>query len=219
MLERYALGELPPDERAEVDRVLAHDPIARDCLASIQVDMRTMPPLPTITKVSAKQPWWREITAWRLGLVTTTALGIAAALLLPRPVIVDQEGAKGMQGAKGDDVSLSLVRERSGAIALDPTTFASGDRLKVRVTCATAETRVAQVAVLQDGDVSFPLEPQTIHCGNLVVLAGAFHVDATGPADVCVFVGTNSAEVTHALSSRLASHPQMDCVTLAPEMK
>lgn len=220
LLERYALGELPPEQRAEVDRALAEDPLARDCLASIQVDARTLPPLPAIAKPKPLLPWWRSVASWRLGLVTTAVVAVAVALLVPRAVIDNREAVSpGLQGAKGDEVVLSLVRERSGTVVSDPQRFLVDDRFKVRVTCAAPQPSVAHVAVYQDGETSFPLPPQLIACGNLVVLEGAFRIDSEASAEICVLIGDNAHAVTRMLSTHPTSHAQLDCVTLQPDVK
>ncbi len=216
LLERYALGELPVDQRAEVDRVLAEDPSARDCLAAIRSDARLLPPLPPLVKPASTQPWWRVMSTWRLGMVTAAVVGVTVALLMPRAP-TDRNGTMtGVQGAKGEQVLLSLVRERGGAVVFDPGQFAVTDRFKVRVTCAASAPRVAKVAVYQDGEVSHPLAAQTIVCGNLVVLDGAFRIDAAHPAEVCVAVGDDEQRAAEVLSEHPSSHPHLACVAMMP---
>lgn len=212
-LERYALGELPDAQREQLEAQLIDDALARDCLAQIRSDVRTMPPLPALKtpEKQQKQTWYSQ---WRLTGVLVAMASLALLLLLPK-----LEGESGMlrveqhEGLKGDGVAISLVREHAGSVALEPLRFTLEDRFKVRVTCGATDPRVADVVVYQAGEASFPLQPQTIRCGNHVVLDGAFRFDALSPARVCVVL-SKTPQSRALLQTTAPSGENVDCTAL-----
>jgi hypothetical protein len=127
MLERYALGELSPDERKDVEARLARSEADRACLAEIMADQSELPPLDEVSPIaSARKPR----ASW---LGWSAALAAAAAALLvvlhrPAPEELDQH-------VKGSDVALRLISDRQGD---DPTRFSAGERFKLQITCPPA---------------------------------------------------------------------------------
>ena len=126
----------------------------------------------------------------------TAALAIAVALALwARP---QREQATGLPPArvaiKGGELALELVREHAGTLFVDPSHFARGDRLQVRVSCPAGQTLRWDLVVFQAGHAYFPLTPVApLACANGSTLPGAFMIDGTAPADVCVVVAAGAA--------------------------
>lgn len=187
-LERYALGDLPASERDELERRLAMDELSRACLARIEADLRALPPLPNPTlRTEPRSRWWDAVRAWQFGALAACVSLLALWVAMPALPGGLQHGDSNPAATKGDGVAISLVRERNGATATGPQYFAVGDRFSVRVTCAAGE-RLADVVVYQGADVSFPIDAQTIACGNNVTLSGAFRLTTHEPVRVCVVV-------------------------------
>jgi hypothetical protein len=102
------------------------------------------------------------------------------------PPRLDQPYPPSRVAVKGGEVAITLVRDRAGATVQEPTTYAPGDRFKVRVTCPPGEG-VVDTVVYQGGMASFPfLAPQRVSCANLVPLPGAFTITGRDPARVCL---------------------------------
>ncbi len=182
-LERFWLGELGPAEKARVELALEKSDELRRCLEKIRSDVgRPLPPLPVVrTPVSKRRERWWWFEGWP-GLVAATA-GVITIVgiwnIWNRTAERDR--------FKGDAAVLELVRESGGVIAEDSSVFLEGDLFKVRVTCSRQGPVSWQVAVFQGNDVFFPLSStEQIHCGNRVVLPGAFRVTANAPALVCL---------------------------------
>ncbi len=198
-LEQLALGELRDGGAAE--RHLASCPACAAALAQLRGDARSLPPLVVPANAAGAAvrkadkagreeslPWWRR--GWRMGALGGGVVALAAALLL---VLVRRGGSPeddvqpgALLHVKGaGEVAVTLVRERDGVIAFDPSDVAAEDRWKVQLTCAQGGAVWADVAVLQDGLTSHPLSPQRLACGNEVVLPGAFRITGGG-AELCV---------------------------------
>jgi hypothetical protein len=184
-LEQYQLGELSSDEQKRVETHLSECNACRASLDSISQADLVLKPLPEVTR---KTPLLRWVTAG-------TALAAAAALLLVflvvdwKKAVPDVPGSK--IGFKGGDLSITLVRERQGAILHDPEAFLAGDRFKVQVTCPPAEEIYWNVVIFQDEGSSFPYVPaEPLKCGNRVPLPGAFTITGKSAAIVCLVVST-----------------------------
>jgi hypothetical protein len=203
-LERFALGELAAADAAAVRAHVDGCPACRSCLDAVTASGESLPALPRPVRVP-RAPWTR-----RFAVGGGLALAMAAAIvLLVRVRISDEprDPARATVAIKGGGtLVLSLVRERGGAIALDPSSFAAGDRWKVRVTCDRGGPVVVDVAVYEPDArgyrAAFPLRPAAVTCGNDVTLPGAFRL--TGARNlVCVAV----AEAGAPDRERLASGP------------
>jgi hypothetical protein len=185
MLERHALGELDAAGAERVSRHLDGCAACRAAMAAIDGDRdRALPPFPDLALARAARR--------RRALVAGTAMAVAAAaaLLLFWRDRGERPMTAGVRG--GDEIGLSLVRERAGDIAHDPGGFRAGDRFKVLVTCAAPGPVTVEVTVRQDGAVDRPLPPAAIHCGNRVALPGAFRVVGRAAATICVAAGAAS---------------------------
>jgi len=213
-LERYALGELDPQEHAGIAAHLATCARCRACADQLASDAtRELPPLPIAAAraVPRPRPWfWR----WRFGLALITGLAVSVGVWLLRPgqpATVD--GAR-VVAVKGGDVAVELVRERAGSIAWEPTSFASGDRFKLLLTCAPPLKVHADILVAQRDGPAFLGEPTPIACGNRVPVPPAFAITGAGAARVCVLLdpggpqprtllpdGTPPSSVAHACVS------------------
>jgi hypothetical protein len=185
-LERYHLGELRPEEAAQVERALAVDAEARECLEQIRqpVALRPLPEPPSRARVvklrAARAAWWPFLSL---------AAAVAGAALVVWVKSTEPEVLTERRSfhVKGGDVVVSLVREREGAIASSPATFAEGDRFKVLLTCPPTLDGDFDVVVFQDAAPSFPFAgPATLVCGNSVPIPGAFTLTGASPATVCV---------------------------------
>jgi hypothetical protein len=211
-LERVALGELPAGERAEVADHLAGCARCRACADRIAADARDLPPLllPSPAAATAVQaeapalparpPRRRPRIDWRQALAGVAAAVIVTVALRPgRPPPGPGTGPR-VVAIKGGDVTIELVRERDGSVALEPTSFAPGDRFKLLLTCPPPLQLHADVAVLQDGAPAYPGAPALIACGNRVPLPTAFRITGAGAATVCVAVDPSAPPARAALA-------------------
>ena len=217
-LERFHLGELPPDQRRPVEQHLAECAACAACLAEIDRPL-AMRPLPATTG-GPRWFWSRLRAAWRNARrewiwapagVALLLLGFLLQRARPPSETVDRT----LAGVKGNGVALSLVRERDGAIDHDATRFASRDRWKALVTCPSARVLFWDVAVFDGGNATFPLEPAgPIACGNRVPLPGAFKLDGEHLLEVCVLLAADPIDRV-----RLTAHAgtRATCVALQPE--
>jgi Putative zinc-finger len=186
-LERYALAELDQGTTAVVRRHLDDCAACRAALASLEVDVPSLPPLPAPRArmiAATPTPWWRR---WTLGAGLGAALAAAVLLLWLRTPTASPPGRSARIKGAGL-VSLTLVRERAGVIAFDPGDVADDDRWKAQLTCALGGTVWTDVVVYQPSGASFPLAPQAIACGNQVAVPGAFRI-TDGDATICVALG------------------------------
>jgi hypothetical protein len=127
-----------------------------------------------------------------------------AALDPSQPSALDP-GIKG-----GDEVVVRLSGEHQGA---SPRQFAVGERFKVEVTCPPRLGSALRLFVFQAGEVFEPLPlTKPLACGNLVPWPGAFALDGSQPADVCVAWSTQLGAVRSA--SDLG--PDSSCTRLSP---
>jgi hypothetical protein len=194
-LERHAAGA--PDAAAAEH--LAACASCRACLERIRADEVRLPALP---EPAPRSRWW----LWSV-VPAAAAAALLVVLVRPRPPRVSVKGA--------GEVVLSVVRERDGAVAFDPTTFRAGDRWKLRVTCAPGPTLWADVVVLSDGEpAAFPLEAAALACGNDVTLPGAFRLTGRAPARVCVALDVDGPPDRTAAG---AGRGALACARLVPE--
>jgi hypothetical protein len=181
-LERYALGDVGPDERTEIAGHLAACPGCRARADLIAGDAgRELPPLPSVPPASlSRRPlrWLAHAAAW----------ATAAAVLLivwARPGDSPHLGGRRI-AIKGGDVTIELMRERAGSVAWEPTSFTADDRFKVLLTCAPPLRVYADVVVLQSDGPAFPDAASLIGCGNRVPLPTSFRITGPGDASICV---------------------------------
>jgi hypothetical protein len=104
---------------------------------------------------------------------------------------------------KGGDFALDVVRVDAGDRLQPATHFAPGDRFKALVTCPPTWRGVAGVSVYQSGETYLPLPASPLDaCGNRRALEGAFSLDGSGRALVCVsFAASDAAWRTQVRSS------------------
>jgi hypothetical protein len=208
-LERYRLGELSAEESRRIEAHLNECQACRASLESIRADETALKPLP---EAPPRAPGLRWVTAG-------AALAAAAALLV---VLLVVDWHRAMPGVpppkiafKGGELSISLVRERQGAVLHDPETFTSGDRFKVQVTCPPAEEISWDLAVFQDEEAWFPYVPEEpLRCGNRVPLPGAFSLTGDSPATVCLIASTQPPDRASLSPGNLP--PDTVCVVLDP---
>ncbi len=194
-LERHALAA----DAAVADHCAACA-ACRQCLDEIRGDLVALPVLVVPAKRARRFAWLA------FALPAVAAVAIAIVIVRPRPEPPRGELLAGVKGV--GDVRVELVRERAGAIAIDATTFAPGDRFKVQITCAAAGGAFVDVAVIDAGAVDHPLGPTQIACGNGVAVPGAFAITGERPNEICVTVAANSS-----------SQGERACVTVTPETK
>lgn len=208
-LERYALGELTGAAADTVRDHLAGCAVCSASLARIEGDTRALPPLPAVP--APRRFWTWPRLAWSGGLLAA----VAVLVLVLRPdrggqVADDAPAIARVKG--GTDATIALVRDRGGAITEEAATFAERDRFQVRMTCAAPSPVFVDVVVFQRGEVSFPLPPAQVRCGNDVTLPGAFTITG-GDATVCVAIDPMRSPDRTALTS-----PQgLACATLAAD--
>ena len=190
-LERYRLGELPASEHDAMRAHLDACVVCTACLSEVDRPL-VLPPLDLPVESSLFLRARRAL----LGLSPAGAflrvafLGLVLVLLvhpIGKTAKVSHLPGQAMPGIKGGDVALELVRERSGIIEHDATTFAPEDRWKVLVTCPTDELLFWDVAVVEGAQASFPLAASApIACGNHVPLPGAFNLTGGRTIHVCL---------------------------------
>lgn len=201
LLERYALGELSPDERKDVEARLARSEVDRACLAEIMADQSELPPLASVSTITSARARKRPWLAWSAAVCAAAA---ALVLVLQKPARDDLD-----EHVKGADVALRLISDRQGD---DPTQFSAGERFKVQVTCPPKLSGSLRLIVAQGTELFEPLaRDASFRCGNLAPWPGAFALDGSGAADVCVYWGTSAkpdaAELARAGTCRRLSSP------------
>jgi len=206
-LERYALGELPAQERGAVSAHLDACDACRGCMQEIRERKPAdLPPLPD-SLLSAPAPWWRRHrlrVAWGGGFAAAAAAAATIALLLlSRDAGVDDGTSVpgGVSQLKGGDVALSLVRESDGSITHDPDAYFPRDRFKVLITCPSKIAVHADVVVYEEGEASFPLTQTAIECGNRVAIPGAFRLTGNAPVTICALLGEDAPPDRVAIAS------------------
>lgn len=179
-LERLAAGLLGARETSAARAHLATCPACRDCLARIEADAVALPRLPVLAQ-PPRPRWW-------LLAAPMAALAAVALWLAVRPSDRPDTEVATITIKGGGTLTLSLIRDRDGAVAIDPPDVRDDDRWKVRLTCDRPATIHAAITVHQPGQpAATPLPPAAITCGNDVTLPGAFHITG-GAATVCVTV-------------------------------
>jgi hypothetical protein len=201
-LERYQLGELGEVDRASVAQHLAGCESCSTCLEHTRgaVELLALPRAARRSRGS-----WNARTRWHwIASLATAAAALAGTLLMLRPGDVARAPAYPSRvHIKGGELALSLVREHHGTIANDSSRFAAGDRWKLLLTCPPEMRLYVDLVVLQGEGMFFPLPPTRIdHCGNRIALPGAFTLDGSANASVCVMVSETAppdrAAVQHA---------------------
>jgi hypothetical protein len=200
-LERYALGELGAEQRAQVERELAHSEGARAALAAIREPL-ALPPLPVVSLLDAR----RKVLRRRLSIGAAFA---AAAAALALALITPDALPPARRGVKGGELGLELVGERTGAGA---THFAQHERFKLLVTCPPELSGRLRAVIYQGDAIFMPLEDGgPVACGNRSPWPGAFTLDGEHAAHVCVRADGRSWP-----ASRAALRGDVVCVTLSP---
>jgi hypothetical protein len=183
-LERYALGELAPSERARVEAQIAESPEDRACLDSILNDLTPLPELPVLAVARAnKVAHARKQTRWA---TYSGALAVAAAalLLVLRPESSVPARRMLDNGVKGGEIALSLYSDRQGEA---PTTFRDDERFKLFVSCPPGFEQPLEVLVFQAGQRYRPLARMSApQCSNHLPWPGAFSLDGAEDVEVCV---------------------------------
>ena len=212
-LEQYVLGELEPEVAREVEAHTNACDACRECLAEVKAG--TYQPLPPLN-LGNTESWWQ-----RLGTrLNARALAFGAALVMLVAIVprlafepVEPSTVDPRFGVKGEGVVALLIRERNGIVVESPTTYRPGDRFKWMVTCAPPQMLWLDVAVLQDGELSFPLDATSVECRNRKSVPGAFSLTGSAPATVCLFTDERDrTEVTEAVLIEEESGAM--CVTL-----
>lgn len=229
-LERYRLHELSAREERAVAEHLASCEACRTCFASIEDDVE-LPELHLPAKPSeqlgelielrgaAKRVRARRFMAWTSSATGVLALAAAALLMLrPKPDPFGGEPRPARIGIKGGDVAIELVRQHRGALAADSAVFADGDAFKVLVTCPPPLTPHFDVVVYQAGQAYFPLAAGTLDsCGNRQALSGAFTLDGSDAAVVCVALDAQTKPSRDRLGRGPEALPDLSvCTRVAP---
>jgi Putative zinc-finger len=179
-LERYGLSELAAAEHSAVDEHLRACPACQACWQSIAGDaQRALPPL--AAKARRTPARW----TWFGGLVAAAA-GVLLMIQLQGP----QPEPPRTRTIKGGELRLELVRLGADGRLLDSSRYQADDRFKALINCPGETSVNVELIVYQDGQAFFPLDPIRLEsCGNRRSLPGAFELDGTSSALVCVAVG------------------------------
>jgi hypothetical protein len=213
-LERYGLGELPAAECAQIEQHLAACPSCEACLKRAQLE-RELPELPLPAAKRSRRRSWR-LPAWS-GWVGVASAAAMLLWVMQRPLVEPAPGPR--LRAKGGEFALELVRMDPRGRLQEASHFTATDRWKVLLTCPPAWHGQAQVVVYQAGRAYFPLTSQAVDdCGNRRALGGAFRLDGTSPAAVCVALA--AAPMQRELLARGASAlPELSvCAQLEPSV-
>ena len=230
-LERFRLHELSAGEAHAVSEHLARCAACRACLASIEEDDAVLPERPSAPRSAAPRAArvadlielrgaaervrtrrWMALSSGAAGVLALAA----AALLILRPRA--DTGLDGLRparlGTKGGDVAVELVRNHRGALAGDPAVFADGDAFKVLVTCPPELAPYFDVVVYQADRAHFPLTAGRLTaCGNRKALEGAFTLDGSDDAVVCVALDEQRPWPRGRLSEGPAALPELSVCT------
>ncbi len=212
LLERYALGEVSAKERAEVEARLRASAVDRERLDSILHDTVELKPLSALAPVHTLPSKSKQQTG-RYPLAALTLAAAAALLaLLQKPEagpVAVQVPESPHNHVKGGELSLSLVSQQG---TLNPERFAQGESFKVLVTCPPHFEEELRLFIFQGGARYEPLAPVQLECGNQVPWPGAFSLDGSEPATICV-----SANPKHANAwTQEALGAEAACTTLVP---
>jgi hypothetical protein len=228
-LEQYRLGELSAEQRGEVERALLADAATRECfeIAQQPIELRPWVGSPVLLNPRPEVPGVRALPRLLPALRASRwpalgALAAAAAVLLyvaTRPTEIDENWPAAHVRVKGGEIAIELIRDRQGAIAIAPESYAAGDRFKVRLTCPPASPSRYTVMVLQDDQVFFPVPPaEAVACANNVPLPGAFSLSGGTPASVCVSWDARAAEINPVPREHIArALKSAVCATLRSE--
>lgn len=202
-LERYVAGDVEDAERSVIAAHLAGCPACRGAADMITNDRRSLPALPARPKSLARV----------LKIATGVALAASLAFVVGRSPRKEElgDGVKGQGDGQG--IGFVLVRDDESVVADAAGTYNDGDRWKVLVTCPPGMRTTFDVAVYENGDPSFPLEPiRDLACGNGVSLPGAFRVTGHTRLTVCLVWGDAPARPALRNGPSAASH----CKVLEP---
>ncbi|QSQ21163.1 ActD-like protein [Pyxidicoccus parkwayensis] len=118
LLERIALGELPPEELAAARARLAEEPDGLQRLAALEADSRAtlerLPPARVVREVAARasrkdapSPSRRLAPAWGL---LVPALATVALFIIARPDSVEDEDTRPVRTVSGDSVEPTRIK-------------------------------------------------------------------------------------------------------------
>jgi hypothetical protein len=211
-LERFGLGELPAIEQGDVAQHLANCAVCRACFAAIDSPVE-LPPLPRPI-ARPQRPGWLRSTAW-LGGLSAALAALLLFLWLPEPGPgPGLEPPQSRLRVKGGEIALALVRIDPRGRQLAADRFERGDRFKILVTCPASLSARVEAVVYQAGRAYFPLDPQTLErCGNLRALDGAFQLDGTDPAVVCVAISDTKPLSRSELAKGVRGLPELSVCT------
>lgn len=189
-LELFHLKELPLAEMERVDKHLADCPLCRDCLDIIERDFRTIPQAILAPEVDSL---WQRV---RRPLVYMTATAVVALTMVlvawwnfPNPRLNDFPREARIH-YKGGELSLTVVRERDGVVTEQPEGYLAGDRFRILITAPRDLDTYYELVVFQGDNVYFPYNANPeLKGGNRMPLPGAFGIDGTEPAIICLMVG------------------------------
>jgi hypothetical protein len=218
-LERYHLGEVGAEERAQIAKHLGACAVCAACYASLEKDDAVaLPPLPVRKEARAGR-----VLRFRLGGVLAIAGGLAlaaAALLGVGNGWRTGHPAEGPVASrvKGDAVAFTLVRDDDERIVEAGGIYRDGDRFKAIVTCPPGASLTFDLVVFDAQGASFPLSPAShFACGNDAPLPGAFRLTGNEEETVCLVWSEDSRPDRQTMASgRDAFGEREICKTLRP---
>jgi hypothetical protein len=173
---------------------------------ALPVDQRL---LATVVRHPRVQPRSRWVLPLALGLAAAAALALAflpdnaeepvRGITRVGPLDVPPETVGATDAAAHrNDPTLTLLRERNGAVVEDAPNFLVSDRFAIQLTCRPGQEGQQRVAVYQSGEWSLPLTDEGERCGNRVRVPGAFRLSEASPAEICVLWGETALKASTA---------------------
>ncbi len=200
-LETHALAPT-----SEVSDHLAVCPACSASFAAITDDVVALPPL--VVPAKPARSWLR----WFVPSMGLAAAAAVILLVIVRRPVPAEEHVTTIKG--GRTVVMGVVRERAGAIRSDVTTFATGDRWKVTLSCEPGPFVWVDVSVTDPKGVDYPLGPAQIACGNQIAVPGAFSITGREVNVVCARL---DVDVIPPRTPPHPGEPGVACVTLTPD--
>lgn len=218
-LERHTLGQLSPEENQRVEQACQCNSAIRQRREAIERDTRSMPPLSFVSESARQQrfPFSYRVVVGAVGVMTVLGFLYLGLRSSSAPL----ETTPDSLGIKGGDLSVHVVRERSGRTSHLPTTFLESDRFRFYVSSSgqTNGQTPVEVTVFQGKQVFFPYDrPLKIDAGNFKGLPKSFQFSGDQKVRACIATGDPLPSRDQIRRQGVKALPESTvCVDLKPE--